>query len=105
MPTDLQSRFAWDDRSVAAFEAYHDANPHVYAALLRFALEARDAGRHRLSINMLFERVRWFTDVEGRGDSFKLNNNWRAYYARLLMAHVPALEGFFETRAAKADAA
>ena len=30
--------------------------------------------------------------------AFKLNNNFTAHYARLLMAQEPDLEGFFETR-------
>jgi sugar/nucleoside kinase (ribokinase family) len=102
---DVQSRFAFEQASQRRFTDYHAENPQVYEALRRFALEARRAGRPRLSINMLFERVRWQTTVEGKGDSFKLNNSHRAFYSRLLMEQEPELRGFFETRKAKADAA
>jgi len=99
-----QGRFGWDDPgTVAAFEAYHQANPHVYAALRRFALDAKAKGCGRMSINLLHERVRWHTSVDARGDAFKVNNNWRPFYARLLMHREPALAGFFETRKAAAD--
>ena len=51
------------------------------------------------------ERVRWFTEIEARGDTFKCNNNYTAHYARLLMEQESELAGFFETRRAKADVA
>jgi hypothetical protein len=103
MPDEL--RFDWDDPSAAAFRAYHAANPQVYAALRRFALEAKRAGRRRMSINLLGERVRWYTDIETQGESFKMNNSWRPFYARLLMEQEAELVGLFETRKARADAA
>jgi hypothetical protein len=99
-----QSRFAFEQTSSRGFADYHAANPHVYAAMRRFALEAKHAGRKHLGIGAVTERVRWETMVEGRGDSFKVNNNWRAFYARLLMEQEPELRGFFEVRRSKADA-
>lgn len=98
-----QARFDWSDTDAARFAAYHAENPHVYEALRRFALEAKRSGRPRLSINMLCERLRWYTAIEVRGDEFKVNNNWRPFYARLLMEREPDLAGFFETRRALAD--
>lgn len=105
MPDGPQSRFVFERRTASRFAEYHTANPQVYAALRRFALDAKRAGRDRLSINMLFERVRWHTDIDAQGDTFKVNNSFRAYYARLLMEQEPELRGFFETRRSKADAA
>lgn len=98
MSAGLQTRFTFERASETRFAEYHQANPHVYDALRRFALEARRAGRTRIGIKALFERVRWYTAVEARDDTFKLNNNHHAAYARLLMAHEPELQGFFETR-------
>lgn len=97
------SRFDFDVATESAFQRYHAENPQIYRLLLRFALEAKQAGRIRLGIKMLYERVRWHTTVETHGDEFKLNNNYHAYYARLLMQQEPTLRGFFETRKAKAD--
>lgn len=61
--------------------------------------------RRRLSINLLFERLRWYTEIETQGDPFKVNNTFRAWYARLLMRQEPALAGVFETRRSDADEA
>lgn len=99
-----QGHFDWDAIDAARFAEYDAANPHIYTALRRFALEAKHAGRPRIGIKMLYERVRWYTTIEARNDSFKLNNNWHAYYARKLMHDEPELAGFFELRRSKADA-
>lgn len=98
-------RFEWDEPTLAKFAEYHAENPQVYAALKKFALQARRAGRDRLSINMLFERVRWETRVVATGDTFKMNNSFRSYYARLLIREEAELAGFFEIRRSRADAA
>jgi hypothetical protein len=98
-----QGRFDWPEASYEAFLRYHAENPQVYEALKHFALEAKAAGRERMGINAVHERVRWYTSVEAQHDSFKVNNSWRPFYARLLMQHVPELAGFFETRRAEAD--
>lgn len=98
-------RFEFDAASSARFAEYHAENPAIYEALRRFALEAKRAGRSRIGMKALFERVRWYTEIEARGDTFKCNNNYTAHYARLLMEHEPELKGMFETRASKADAA
>ena len=73
-------------------------NPHVYELVKRFASEVRSRGYTRYSINSLFERVRWHTDIETTDRQFKLSNNHRAYYARKLMACEGRFEGFFNTR-------
>lgn len=99
----VQTRFTFAAGDVARFRAYHEANPEIYQALRRFALEAANAGHRRLSINLLFERLRWFTTVEAQGDAFKCNNTYRAHYARLLMQEEPKLAGVFETRRSEAD--
>lgn len=103
MTTDIQSRLAFDAATPAKFAEYHAANPQVYAVLKLFALQAKRAGRKRMSINLLHERVRWHTTVDTVGDGFKVNNNYRPYYARLLMEREPELRDFFETRTAAAD--
>lgn len=92
-----------DDVTQTEFATYHRENPQVYAKLRQYAFEAKAAGRQHFGINMIHERVRWYTNVESVGDKWKLNNNYRPYYARLLMAQEPELAGFFEIRTAKAD--
>lgn len=104
MPSDLQSRFEFERASSVRFAEYHAANPEIYQALRTFALEAKRAGRERIGIKMLFEVVRWHTSVTAKDDTFKLNNNHHAAYARLLMSQESELRGFFELRKSKGDA-
>jgi hypothetical protein len=91
-----------DGRSLEArFREFHANNPQVYAELLKLARRARGRGVERLGIKMLWERLRWELQVETYhpgDDTFRLNNNWHAFYARLLMGENPELRGLFETR-------
>lgn len=80
------------------FEAFHRANPAVYASLKRLALDMRRRGVHRYGIGGLFELLRWQYAIQTQGDDYALNNNWRSRYARLLMEDVPELRDFFAVR-------
>ena len=88
---------------IRAFRKFHEENPHVYRLLRSRALEMRRKGRERYGIAGIFEVVRWHINIETTGEEFKLNNNHKAYYARLLMKLEPELEGFFNTRESAAD--
>jgi len=82
----------------AQFLEFHRQNQDVYIELRRLALQMRDTGRARYSIKGLFEVLRWSRDLVTPGESFKLTNNYPAYYARLLMDNEPRLIGMFELR-------
>lgn len=81
------------------FAAFHEANPHIYRELRRLALDLHARGRKRISIGMLFEVLRW-SALRTRPDigDYKLNNNYRSRYARLLADTNPALADAFELR-------
>jgi hypothetical protein len=81
-----------------AFLRFHAQNPHVYDELVKLARRARRSGSSRVGIGMLFEVLRWRHTLRTGGDDFKLNNNYRSYYARLIMLREPDLAGVFETR-------
>ena len=101
---DLQDIVSIDGRGHTidgAFRLFHAANPHVYRLLKQLALQMRTSGRERYGIGGLFERLRWEYAIKTSGE-FKLNNNYRALYARKLMAEEPKLAGFFQTRTRKA---
>lgn len=81
------------------FLTFHRENLQVYDKLVELAFILKDRGHRKIGIAMLFEQLRWLyametTDMGG----FKLNNNYRAFYARMLMERNPALNGFFEIR-------
>jgi len=93
-PDEIQRRFL----------KFHEDNPHIYKFLVRFTREFVRARKERnlsprYSISAALERVRWHVNVEVHGyDDFKLNNNYRSRYARLIMDNEPDLKDVFETR-------
>lgn len=57
-------------------------------------------GFKNYSVNAIFERIRWETDqadVDGKS-TFKLNNNYRPFYARRFMKIYVKHDGFFRLR-------
>ena len=80
------------------FWRFHEANPQVYSTLRRLSLDLVDRGHSRIGIGMLFEVIRWQIAMTTTDKEFKLNNNLRSRYARLLMKNEPRLAGVFETR-------
>jgi hypothetical protein len=86
------------------FDAFHKVNPRVYQELKRLALILVNRGHKRIGMQMLFEQMRWqwyerTIDTSG----FKLNNDYAAYYSRLLMEQEPELAGVFTTRSVTQD--
>lgn len=81
-----------------AFLRFQKDNPQVERALVRLCRQARAKGIERLGIGRLFEVLRWEHDLNTGGEEFKLNNNYRSYYARLIMWRYPDLRGIFELR-------
>jgi hypothetical protein len=81
-----------DRETLEAFKAFHAANPVVYIKLIRMLRRAKDAGRKRVGMAMLFEVLRW-NHIFGTksAEPFKLNNNYQAYYTRLIELRVTDL--------------
>jgi len=81
------------------FFEYHRANPNVYRLLKRFALQAKQTGHQKYSIDAIMHRVRWHLNIETKDpDGFKINNNYSSRYARLIMKNEPSLKDFFFIR-------
>lgn len=80
------------------FLDFHESNPHVYELVELFTFQVIDSGYHHYSINSIFERIRWHTNIETNQTDFKLSNNHRAYYARHFMEKNPEYAGFFRTK-------
>lgn len=86
------------------FEQYHRDNPHVYDALLRFTRQIKAAGRSEYAIAAVFERVRWHFYIETNTDEgFKLPNNFKPYFSRLIMHNEKDLAGIFVLRRMKVE--
>jgi len=81
------------------FTTFHNGNPKVYAEIVDIARQMRSRGVQKMGISLIFERLRWLHFIEVQtAEGFKLSNDFRAEYARLIMSREPDLEGFFETR-------
>lgn len=83
------------------FERFDRDNPHVYTTLCDLTRQWVDGGYGKLGIGMLFEVTRWKLRMSTVGEPIKLNNNYRAFYARKIMAEHPQWDGVFETRRQK----
>ena len=76
-------------------------NPQVYQLFQWFANQMLEQKR-RFGIGQLAERVRWECGLRGRPDEeYKVNNNYRAYIARRLVADNPELESYLRFRKVK----
>jgi hypothetical protein len=102
--SDSQLLLVFDATMADKFRLFHESNPHVYCTLRRLAREwINRTGKQKLGIGALYERARWDIAIQTNDPEFKLNNNYRAFYARLLMARERDLDGIFQLRGSLAD--
>lgn len=80
------------------FLRFHNENPHVYAALVRYARELKRAGVQRAGIRLLWERLRWDETIRTSGVPFKMSDHHTSFYSRLIMLKERDLMDFFDTR-------
>lgn len=90
------------DRVGRAFAIYHSEKPWVMDRIVTMVRRYRDAGRRR-GIGFFFEVLRHEVFMESRdADGFKLNNNFRSRYVRLIEERHPELSGYFRKRKLRA---
>lgn len=94
----LTRRLPSDNLIAKSFEEFHAANPNVYTLLVSLARDVKRRGFKRYSMKAIWERARWHHLIDKGNHDFKLNNNYHAFYARLIMRQEPDLVEFFETR-------
>lgn len=91
------------------FEAFHKANPHVFAEMKRLAYARLARGETRIAVKALWEELRTSLmrrDIAENGDAerispkYKLNNSYTALYARMLV-EIPEFATAIELRARK----
>ncbi|MDY0811432.1 hypothetical protein [Kitasatospora purpeofusca] len=86
------------------FEQFHDLNPWVLAELERLTAECIEARFSKISLGMLFELVRYsYGRATLSADDFRLNNDFRSRYARLLIERHPEWAPHIEVRALRTD--
>ena len=96
----MQLDFSSELTPAERFEQFHQNNPQVYSALKSMTLEMVNRGRRQIGIGMLFEVLRWnyYMATNDPNSDFKLNNNYRSHYARLLIAENPEWANMFQLR-------
>lgn len=92
------ARAETESRLERAFIEFHEKNPHVYERLVKLARDLRARGHRKLGIGMLYEVVRWMHYMETTDAEFKLNNNHRSRYARMIMSKESDLSDAFDVR-------
>lgn len=82
------------------FYEFHEANPEVFVALEEMAITLIERGRRKFGISLLIEVLRWnyYMKTDDPNSDYKINNNYRSYYARLLIEHHPDWADVFELR-------
>ena len=82
------------------FDIFHRDNPDIYRRIVQIARQMQARGVRKMGISLIFERLRWLHFIEVNTDEgFKLSNDFRAEFARLIMTTESDLTNFFETRA------
>jgi hypothetical protein len=87
------------------FYEYHKANPHVAGWFLQAAQTLKQKEhRKRYGIGALTEQIRWNVR-EGiiKTEGFRISNDIRACYARLVLMREPSLCGFFAIKPSVVD--
>ncbi|MFF3493752.1 hypothetical protein ACFYWS_20635 [Streptomyces sp. NPDC002795] len=84
------------------FEEFNALNPWVLRHLEALIEDCVAQGFRRVGIGMLFELLRWRYGQATHGDAFRLNNNFRSRYVRLLIDRHPQWAPLFETRTLRA---
>jgi hypothetical protein len=88
-----------DERDIQLeFERFHARHPEVLDALVLLLRRARDKGFRRMGIGACFEILRWESGIGDERGIYKLNNNLRSRYARLIKEREPQLGQMLETR-------
>ena len=80
------------------FRQWHSENPQIYQQFKKLAYEMLSTGRKRYSARTIIEVMRWHYDLNTRGDTFEINDNFTPIYVRLLIYHHPEFNDFFELR-------
>jgi len=84
-------------RQARLFDTNH---PDFWQTFKRLAFRMINAGHKHYSVNGVFEAVRWETAINQGPDAehFKINNNFRPYFARKFAVFFPLYADFFRTR-------
>ena len=88
------------------FMEFHTDNPHIMDSIVRYTRQLKSAGRKHFGMAAVFERIRWDYAVIIKRDTkkgFRISNDFRSRYARLVEQLYPEFKGFYRTRPISSD--
>jgi hypothetical protein len=82
------------------FEEFHRNNPHIYDMLVELSRKMKaKKNLYQWSIYAAYELVRYQWNCHTRSfDDYKLPNEYRPLYSRLIMTNESDLDGFFRIK-------
>ena len=83
--------------------AWHKKNIRVWNQFQRFAMEAVDNGRTKISHHIVIDRIRWETAIVSTGEDVKISHDYAAFYARLWKVTYPQYADLFRTKRMKGE--
>lgn len=89
------------DKLQAQWIAIRANHPELVEKLAELALDLKNRGYKRWSMDALFHVLRFQTALTTGNIGLKLNNNYTALAARDVMSEYPELDGFFQLRLRK----
>jgi len=84
-----------------AFEKFHADNPLIYSYYCDFALAWIKSGAKKISSKQIIGRIRWFIEVETKGEeakTWKVNDAFTCYFSRLFVSDFPEYQEYFNFR-------
>ena len=81
---------------------FHEENPHVLDQLILLLTPLANRGFQRIGMSLLFETLR-YRNMTTTGKEFKLNNNYQAFYTRMIQHEYPNLGARLTARTSEAD--
>jgi hypothetical protein len=92
----------------AKFVLFHDAYPHIYDGIVERARELKRLGFTNVGVRYCFEHQRYSRDPRSPiddGFAYALDNNFAAWYGRLIAAQERDLADFFRMRRTRGEIA
>lgn len=90
-----------DKNLLKRFKEFHEKNAFVYQEFYKLSAKMKSNGRRKYSAWTIINKIRWDYDLKTKGDVFKINNDFIALYARLVIYNYPELSDFFSLREMK----
>lgn len=85
----------YSEKTKKDFKQFHAENPEIFTEFLALARKIKNTGRKKYSAEAILQVLRWHRDIQTTGEPYKISNNFRSMYARLLVYNYPEFQGFF----------